>query len=214
VIGVTISGADDGVDVDELAYLSERFWFVEPRYPSKDWRDRFLREVNGSIGHDGRADFWSALHFCGEVARETLAGKGVPLRTDFWAFDRWQINAQGEPDARLAQAATRAPKLILQCRSRDAFAACCAQARALNGSVLFDPSGGTGKQEPWPRALYSGGVDFGIAGGIGPENVSDAIDAAERLGASWIDMESGVRTDDRFDLDKVHAVLERAARFA
>lgn len=85
----------------------------------------------------------------------------------------------------------------------DEFPACnnCVQ-------MLFDRSGGTGKvPDTWPRHP-GGGVQVGYAGGINPDNVLDVIDAIGPDGPYWIDMESGVRTDDWFDLDKCEAVLQ------
>jgi phosphoribosylanthranilate isomerase len=59
------------------------------------------------------------------------------------------------------------------------------------------------------------GLRFGFAGGIGPDNVKRVIrEISAKVDAPfWIDMESGVRTDDRFDLNKVRRVLETAAPF-
>ena len=49
------------------------------------------------------------------------------------------------------------------------------------------------------------------AGGFNPENVADKLHyllTNDEVGDFWIDMESGVRTeDDWFDLDKVRRVL-------
>jgi phosphoribosylanthranilate isomerase len=54
---------------------------------------------------------------------------------------------------------------------------------------------------------------MGFAGGLGPDNIAElARYVTESMGDSdgptWLDMESGVRTDDRLDLAKVRAVLE------
>ena len=52
---------------------------------------------------------------------------------------------------------------------------------------------------------------IGYAGGINPGNVADKLTFLmenEMVGDFWIDMESGVRTDDWFDIDKVRRVLE------
>lgn len=73
---------------------------------------------------------------------------------------------------------------------------------------LYDTSFGTGKPaERWP-ALPARGPFCGFSGGIRPENVAAVLDA---IGAPdgaqyFIDMESGVRTDGRFDLSRCEAV--------
>jgi phosphoribosylanthranilate isomerase len=67
---------------------------------------------------------------------------------------------------------------------------------------LFDRSGGL-----WPP--HPGGDRLvGYAGGIGPDNVADVLEQIGATGPYWIDMESGVRTDDRFDLGKCRRVCE------
>lgn len=79
-------------------------------------------------------------------------------------------------------------------------------------SLLFDPSGGRGiGGHAWPSPPPA--TRMGYAGGIGPDNIEQVLDQVAPLGAAWIDMESGVRTDDRFDLDKVREVLARAERW-
>jgi N-(5'phosphoribosyl)anthranilate (PRA) isomerase len=241
-LGVTITGADDEVEPSQLALLSAEFDFVEwgilfsrtrygsPRYPTLEWsaaamktpgrpRPGFEREhcyagdaPRQRISPGGLPPRFSA-HLCGYWSSQARAGEALPLSTA--ELDRVQINGfelGDEHGVRLI--APNSPPFILQCRAVDRFEAFCAAAAKIGhgAAVLYDPSGGKGKAQAWPKELRSNGVSFGIAGGIGPDNVDHAIAAARRLGASWIDMESGVRTDDRFDLDKVCQVLERAAR--
>jgi phosphoribosylanthranilate isomerase len=76
--------------------------------------------------------------------------------------------------------------------------------------VLYDPSGGRGiGAGVWPDAPR--GVRAGYAGGINPGNVVSVLGHVAPLGATWIDMESGVRDEgDRLDLERVAEVLARA----
>lgn len=75
-------------------------------------------------------------------------------------------------------------------------------------TVLIDPSGGRGLQGKtdvlrWPHKV-------GYAGGINAGNIQEKIMELEsdpRVGDYWLDMESGVRTNDWFDTDKVLDVL-------
>jgi len=73
---------------------------------------------------------------------------------------------------------------------------------------LYDTSFGTGKTpDSWP-VLSATGPFCGFSGGIRADNaaaVVAAIAAAEGT-QYWIDMESGVRTEGRFDLAKCEAV--------
>lgn len=75
-----------------------------------------------------------------------------------------------------------------------------------------DDSGGRGwAAEAWmePETPF-----FGYGGGIGPENVAEVVRAIEKVcpGDFWIDMESRIRTEDRFDLAKCRAVCETLVR--
>ena len=57
-------------------------------------------------------------------------------------------------------------------------------------------------------------VYVGFAGGIGPANTQDVLNQVRALMRPyWIDMETGVRTDNAFDVAKVEAVLRAAEPF-
>jgi len=80
--------------------------------------------------------------------------------------------------------------------------------------ILFDASGGRGEvNTTWPEPI---GNFCGYAGGFNPENVEERVrDLAEFLPENqiiWIDMESGVRTEDIFDLDKAESVIRSVER--
>jgi len=82
--------------------------------------------------------------------------------------------------------------------------------------VLLDNSGGIGRV----LDIVAPPEDFrytpGYAGGINPENVAEVIGKIEALNLKqdyWIDMETGVRIDDWFDLDKCEAVAKIAKQF-
>ena len=80
-------------------------------------------------------------------------------------------------------------------------------------SVLLDASGGRGI-DTTIKPLFRHGLKVGYAGGINPDNVGDKLyqllrDTKEDF---WIDMESGVRTNDKFDLNKVYKVLKECQK--
>ena len=234
---VTITGADDRVDPWELARLSEEFPHVEwgvlistgragtPRYPSTRW----IRRLNEMLRHR-EMSMSCAAHLCGKVARDLAEGdEHEGAVAEFFLtssrFDRAQLNnvapMSTEGFARLA--ARLDQEIILQAKSEDALPTAWEHARAVlaaggRASVLFDPSGGRGL-EPfrWPPPFCYDEVQMGYAGGIGPDNVEEVVGEILMGGPSenfWIDMESGVRDEeDRFDLGRVRAVLERTARF-
>ena len=79
----------------------------------------------------------------------------------------------------------------------------------INFSSLFDRSGGRGEKLTLKNALTIDGLKVGFAGGLSPENVEEVIMAITVFACDyWIDVESGVRTDGKFDLVKVREFLE------
>lgn len=235
-VSVTFTGADDGVDPHMLAHLSRFYPFVEwavlfsekrrgsPRYPSLRW----VRELEDLSRGDHRR-LPLAMHLCGAEARAAVA-----TATEFWPGDAWrrvQINGY-EPGAATERwrrshrfDATATFRWILQVRSPETLGAVWHDALAADTDILYDPSGGAGKgPTSWPEMPIKDGGDLigrglrsGFAGGIGPNNVDEVLHSVlahnEQLYSIWIDMESGVRTDDKFDLDKVKAVIDVVARF-
>lgn len=214
---VTITGADDGVDPGELARLTASYPFVEwgilrskkregqPRFPSCAWREELCRQLDGHV----------AAHLCGELSREALADGLEFYGTCPLLYERYQLNGFSNvafPSLRAASV-WKDHEYILQVADGAALqtAELLAKGKA-NVSALWDQSGGTGKvAAAWPYAR----LEVGLAGGIGPHNLQAVLDgpARSRIGRFWIDMESGVRTDDRFDLAKVETVLRIAAPF-
>lgn len=225
--GVTISGADDQVDPADLIALSAEFPFVEwgvlvsssrlggPRYPTRRWMVELENRTHELFIRRGQRMNLSA-HFCGEVAREALANRLHPLPV-LERVQRIQINGYSPPSPGVVRFARAMPsfEIILQVRDEASLQDAARDVEEIgNASILFDPSGGTGHQPfGWPRRPL--GVELGYAGGIGPDNVLDVLRDIGAVASSefWIDMESGVRTDDVFDLAKVRAVLEKCAPF-
>lgn len=219
---VTITGADDDVDPAALEDLSREFPFVEwgilrstkregtPRYPSRKWVRAVLRlaDINRI-----------SLHLCGEDARQ--AQRGI-FNSVVQLFNRIQINGYKLADGPIglkqgASQLAHGVTLILPFNDEANAVSVATDAATIPGAeILFDPSGGRGV-EPfrWATApaRVRGVVDvrMGYAGGIGPDNVVDVLRNIGPVLPTWIDMESGVRTDDKFDLAKVRRVLEQVA---
>ncbi len=208
---VTITGADDAVDPMWMAGISKEYPFVEwgilcsvkrmgePRYPSQHWVRAVQSFEWGALG--------LSLHLCGKWSRDFIAGDF----TDTSMYQRVQLNGYDGPDNKLDEYRGES-ELILQTRDTAGLRDATQQCRHLrNASILFDPSGGRGKVtiDGFPTAPQ--GVRYGVAGGIGPDNILLTMSNARRAHASWIDMESSVRdSDDRFDTELVSEVLELA----
>ena len=146
-----------------------------------------------------------AAHVCGEQAG-LIANDPAKASIDLSGFQRLQVNhgfsgsapAQVENCVRFGRSQTI--RTMLQ--TLDIFPG---DARL---DWLYDTSFGTGKApDIWPE-IPANGPFCGFSGGIRAENVAAVIQAiAAPDGAQfWIDMESGVRTNGRFDLERCEAV--------
>ena len=146
-----------------------------------------------------------AAHVCGEQAG-LIANDPANANIDLARFQRLQVN-HGFSGSSMEQIENcirfgRSQTIRTMLQTVGAFPG---DARL---DWLYDTSFGTGKTpESWP-AIPVNGPFCGFSGGIRAENVGAVLGAiAAPEGAQfWIDMESGVRTDGRFDLAKCEAV--------
>jgi hypothetical protein len=231
---VTISGADNGVDPAELIELSAQFPFVEwgvlfsekkagePRYPTLSWIEKLeTLSVSNKIN--------LSLHLCGKSARDTISGNDCWIKafTTTHRFGRYQLNGsfpvfgnalfpvhQCELVGLVRQYSF--VKFIFQAKDEEVISWCGFIKNGLsltNITALFDGSGGKGI-EPFSWPVTPLDLKMGFAGGINPENVINVLkDIGPRDYSFWIDMESGVRTDNKFDLVKVKYVLKHVEKF-
>lgn len=223
--GVTLSGVDETVKVWQLCVLHDDFPFVEfgilrskshegakKRYPGHEWISKALTRTHG-------VPF--AFHLCGAYARQSVDGPfyyAIQHNDEFRRAARIQVNLAGtwspaEIERVIAMSKEVDKKFIVQ-ETSPAFLL-YEHEFDNNVDILVDSSGGTGKVMDIPR-LIPDGYRIGFAGGITPNNVRgilEGLTAIESDNQAWIDMESGVRTDDCFDLDKARAVLRIAKEF-
>ncbi len=224
---VSLTGADNHTSISELAQLTTDFPFVEwavlytphregvGRNPSRAWRESFFEAL---ASH-------SAVHLCGAQAFEQLlAGQ---LSPEILRAKRMQLNINVRRDdfsqAQVLEVFMRAldlcPAVILQYHPRSAalverFVASLSAEDAARVHVLMDASGGTGRSpERWTRPEGLNRSYVGFAGGLGVPNIRAALQAIAGLHRTyWVDMETGVRTDERFDTAKARTILELAAQ--
>lgn len=228
---VSLTGADDQVAVESLAALSAKYPFAEwavlwhpekegtQRVPSALWRERFLSLELPYV----------AAHLCGkQIFRELLThGTAESRITDLSRYRRIQLNINArrrdftdeevlEIYRTLHGAGLR---LILQHHAEseeviERFLYDLDEDGMKRIDILFDSSKGTGQRPPaWPQP-HRFNLFCGYAGGLGPDVLSaelPKIKAAVALSGRelpyWIDMESGIRTENEFDLKKVEQVL-------
>ncbi len=227
---VTITGADDSTDINQMVEISKKFPFVEwgilfsvskqgntPRYPSVEWIKKLL-----DIGFQNNMNF--SAHLCGEYSRKAVAfkmgdGDGDEIldviHNYSFMFNRFQLNFNATnltPDFDTFQwdVCSQRTCIIQHNKSNKAF---CDEIikRGCKVHFLYDGSGGRGTlASTWNPKIE--GYYTGYAGGLNPDNVVGELMKIELTNKSneffWIDVETGVRTDDKLDLNKVRSFLK------
>ncbi len=208
---LTFTGVGDHVNIDEMAAYSLLYpieWGVlislsqtgfHPRYPTPSKIQQMLDR-----------DLPLSLHICGGLARQTnQGGVSTLFDLDVTQFRRIQINHLDPNVALIAEFSQKyGVRCIAQCRA-DTFP------ETSGVDWLFDRSGGRGvvadTLPPYPHRelVVPHGAMVGYAGGIGPDNILSHIQRINASGPYWIDMESSVCPNDRFDL---HLCEKAAAR--
>ncbi|MEM7003727.1 MAG: hypothetical protein AAF529_23280 [Pseudomonadota bacterium] len=220
----TLTGADDSVHPSDLLKLSERFRRVEfgilfsesrtgqPRYPTAEW-------VWWLLDHSDQLQL--SAHLCGKsLTRYASNADKYWNQVLHGGFKRIQLNMNWQRmDASVRRCISMRiwenPQIqyIVQYNqaNHDAFKYF---ADAPNVAILFDASGGRGTEiGRLPRPIP--GYFCGYAGGLSPQNIDQKVRELESVvgpGATWLDMETGVRTKERFDLNKARAVLNAVWR--
>ena len=224
---VTITGVDDSIPPEALFELSQEFPFVEwgllyskklggkavPRFPSFFWLTMY------GILCEKRTDMSvkTSLHMCGSAVKETFKGFGPAkeLVKSYPFIERIQLNTHGEYHQYNMDFCRFLPseiEYIFQYDGVNTQQLNHAIDEGLTCSALFDLSHGDGVlPEHWPELLSN--VNYGYAGGLGPHNLEEQIGLIEQRAGDntvWIDMETHVRTNEKFDLVKVRQCLEIA----
>lgn len=211
---VTFTGVDAATDPDRLQQLHSRYPRTELAVlagGANRCRHQSLDAVAGWGRFAAAARVPMALHLCGPHARAVNTATDTAAVLELCAgFQRVQINAaRYDPDRVAAFAdAVGCRSVILQ--HRGGFDAGLPVVHP-KVEYLFDRSGGRGRScfDDWPPPPDTR-TRVGYAGGMSPRNIAAALAAVHRFaqGRVWLDMETGVRTDDRLDLDKVEAVCQ------
>lgn len=221
---ITFTGVDERTDVTKMYEISCNFPTVEwgilvsnnsgkegyNRYPNYAFVENLSKMMV-------RMDMNFSIHLCGKWPKRFTDNKHY----DFWPakniantfqlnqrFDDYDVNGLLERFKYHHRLSKLTP--IIQYRSVNEFEVLStAFGDDVPARYLYDASGGRGldidmKNLPQPREY-----EIGFAGGINPDNVLEKLNDANWKGNYFIDMETGVRTDDWFDLDKVYSVLEQ-----
>lgn len=229
---MTITGADEATDPHDLEDMSREYPFVEWAFllstnkTGQEARYPALRYLAAA----GKSNIRKAVHLCGSLARCAAEDTGWAIETALTMVAgarRVQINLGRGIDQypglwRALREKTHAVKVQIILQAYD-FEIPTVQAAtgaysvdgAEDGKVVFlhDASGGRGivtNFQPPNTSNFTG-----YAGGINPDNIEAKLAEAHAFCRNpfWIDVESGVRTDDRLDLGKVRQVLEAAKHY-
>lgn len=214
---VSFTGADDLINPLELHEIQSKYPFVEwailmfpereglSRNPSPLWRELFYKTPLTN----------KALHLCGSAINR-LANEDLFLMKELENFQRVQINLKPhwasidliENLVRVVEKNSDIEFITQYNEANKSFFPYWDNVK--NHVYLFDASLGKGVvPSGWEAPI--GEKIFGYAGGLGPENIVKNFNDIKSLNHGrffWLDMESGVRTNDKFSLSKVMEVLE------
>lgn len=218
---ITFTGIDAKTDIVALQEIQKEYPIVEfGVLTSYHWYENGNRYLDPRLMRALRNSGLNlALHVCGSAAHDAAIGQWADINHLTYGaldvFKRIQLNISGRKDnpEYCHTAFVDGQEIIIQQRSAsevglfentqthwpfaiDKF------------STLLDASGGRGIDTE--LKVLPSDDKVGYAGGFNPDNVGDKLSFLLRnvtQGEFWIDMESGVRTDDWFDIDKVLKVL-------
>lgn len=231
---ITFTGADDNTDLLQMKNLSNEFPFIEwgillsynsmgtSRYPSM----KTLENISETLLHTNLS-----LHICGIMAKSIAETGGLfydgaqIIGKIFRFYSRCQLNFNIKTTQvdiiNLGFFIEKCPeiKFILQMnKSNEPFISAIAPylTRSSRIEILFDASGGRGKElSTIPLPILN--IKCGYAGGLSPDNLEKKIKELNNTLPTeteiWLDMETGVRTDDKFDLNKVKQCCEIVAKY-
>lgn len=222
----SITGADDAVNITDLLDIAAQYPFVEwailllpakagtPRFPTRGWIDRFAKAA-------AEKNLNTAMHLCDEALLGFVAGDADTLAA-IQGFKRIQLNLKfGDVEGKysetdlVARVQSMPEKQFIIQYGKDKQSLLPLLKDTPNHAVLFDESAGRGiNPDTWDAPLA--GHFCGYAGGLNPDNLTRNLETIAKVAdghTTWIDMETGVRTNDVFDLEKVKSVLATTAAF-
>lgn len=221
MIKVSFIGIDKKTDMDRLLRIAEKYPEVEFGFlcssslTNTDQNNRYPKLVLLQKLKNKKVNL--SLHVCGKLARTVCqTGNFEEIKKFvgpyFDMFDRIQLNVVGSRFKELITD-TCSKQIIIQTnlsepKSKATYEA-FREANIDNIVFLSDNSGGKGLAVDFD---YFEGLDFqGFAGGLNPDNILERKEEIDILWEKdyWLDMESGVRTDNWFDLDKVEDICKK-----
>ena len=216
--GITFTGIDGWTEVSELEAIQQQWPIVEfGVLMSEHWYENGTRYYDpDALRRLQYANLNLSCHLCGSIAREAVRNDFSPVidlcKGRFSIFKRCQLNIAGyknNPQTLRIDAPDTLEEVIIQQKSVDEIGLFVSGLPNPKLTVLLDASGGRGI-DTGIRVLDTE-MKVGYAGGISVENVVEKVRFLEDsplVRQYWIDMESSVRTNDVFDVEKVWSVLD------
>lgn len=213
---VTFTGIDQKTKIKDLESLYKKYPFIEFGFlvsennTNKNVENKYPNLVILK-GFKGK-NIPLSLHVCGKIAREivqhnnweplyNLMGDYMPL------FSRIQLNVSGVKSFTNDITFPKDKQIIIQFNTSNTLM--YESLKSENVIGFQDNSGGTGKTEnTW---FENEDLMFGYAGGLSEENVISAIENINKVynGTYWIDMETKIRTNDKFDIKKCENICRK-----
>ncbi len=228
---LSITGADNLVDVNDLKRLASKPYTFELelaillmqekqgvlRYPTFEWRQSLYQKI---------AKENMAIHLCGKDVFDEILQDDFEqsiLLKELKSVNRIQININARNDIfSQEQIHSIYQKLldhdltiILQYHTRShEYINDFLDSHSSNKiHILLDESLGKGMTPDHfmiPDCFYNYTSHIGFAGGIAPHNLQDIHKEVKKLNHPlyWLDLESGARTNNVFDLIKVYQLCK------
>ncbi len=224
---VTITGADDKINQNDLFDLSIKYPFVEwailfsiakegeLRYPSQEWIKTLVSNF--------KLDF--SAHFCGWYSKQILEEQNFDLITNLHPnFKRVQLNysfkhSKGWDLMGIIDYCNKYDdrSIILQYNksNSDTLDPIIYTDLPSNLHFLYDSSGGRGTEITSinkPINTYY----TGYAGGLNLNNIDSICKLINNFQSNalvWVDLESGARINNEFDLKTVEDILNKCKPF-
>ena len=217
---ITFTGADNQNSIKDLTSILESHDFVEfgilfsekllntKRYPSLEYLNQLPTDLN------------FALHLCGNQLKQLVTNLDDSVFKDYpqlLKFKRIQLNfSPYKVHKQLPELLSKYEnEFIYQICENDLKEELISNSKNVNFSVIFDSSGGNGIVPIW-KELIKLDRKVGYAGGLGPDNLIEELIKIKQINTNpniWIDMETKVRTNEMFDIDKVKVCIKQFVDF-
>jgi hypothetical protein len=219
---IAVTGADDSTSIQDMVKLQQKYPFIEfailiksptvsrssfSRFPCIEWLNK-LAEQSHLLN--------LSMHLCSRPVKDILDHGVLPDHIANIKYKRIQINTHAEPHSYSRMS-------LYKCFEENANTTFIFQLDGVNEHMftdsidagykniagLYDLSHGAGiLPDKWIETPKNG-ILYGYAGGLSPENVASQLSKIEKLtDNTWIDAETYLRTDSKFDLNKVVAFVE------